>query len=227
MGRAALVGSMSVPQGWTQAAPGAIKTLASVLPANLAAAPEASLASEGGIFSQMGLSSLAGRAMGASATYSGSGGRGELAGRRRRGRPRHGHDHRDSGPRGLTAVKALTAMTTTQISTEPRRARPGKGYRQMFYAAFPPEFNSGRMYSGAGSGSLRAAAAAWNGLAGEIQSTVGAYSSAVDSLVSGPWVGPSSMAMLAAVTPVLELDAGRRRNGRRSRSPGHCGGNRS
>jgi hypothetical protein len=74
MGRAALVGSVSVPQGWTQAAPAtAIKTLASALPADLAAAPEASLAGEGGMFSQMGLSSLAGRALGASATYSGSG----------------------------------------------------------------------------------------------------------------------------------------------------------
>ncbi len=74
MGRAALVGTMSVPQGWTQAAPAtAIKTLASVLPTNLAAVPEASLAGEGSMFSQMGLSSLAGRALGASATYSGSG----------------------------------------------------------------------------------------------------------------------------------------------------------
>ena len=70
MGRAALVGSMSVPQGWTQATP-AIRTLASVLPTNLAAVPEASLAGEGGAFSQMALSSLAGRALTASATYSG------------------------------------------------------------------------------------------------------------------------------------------------------------
>jgi PPE-repeat protein len=73
----------------------------------------------------------------------------------------------------------------------------------MFYAAFPPEINSGRMYSGPGSGSMRAAAAAWSGLAAELQSTVGAYSSTIDSLVSGPWVGPSSAAMLAAVTPYL------------------------
>jgi PPE-repeat protein len=73
----------------------------------------------------------------------------------------------------------------------------------MFYAAFPPEINSGRMYSGAGSGSLRAAAAAWNGLAAEIQSTVGSYSSVVESLISGPWAGPSSMAMLTAVTPYM------------------------
>jgi len=72
MGRAALVGSMSVPQGWTEAAPG-IKTLASVLPMNMAAAPAASLAGEGGVFSQMALSSLAGRALTAS-SFSSSGG---------------------------------------------------------------------------------------------------------------------------------------------------------
>jgi PPE-repeat protein len=73
MGRAALVGSMSVPQGWTEAAP-AIRTLASVLSTNVAAAPAASLAGAGGAFSQMALSSLAGRAVAASATYSGGGG---------------------------------------------------------------------------------------------------------------------------------------------------------
>jgi PPE-repeat protein len=73
MGRAALVGSMSVPQGWTEAAP-AIRTLASVLPTNLAAAPTASLAAEGGVFSQMALSSLAGRAVGAVSFQSASSG---------------------------------------------------------------------------------------------------------------------------------------------------------
>ncbi len=71
MGRAALVGSMSVPQGWTEAAP-AIRTLASMFP-NVAAAPSASLTPEGGVFGQMALSSLAGRAMAAGATYSGAG----------------------------------------------------------------------------------------------------------------------------------------------------------
>ncbi len=72
MGRAALVGSMSVPQGWTEAAP-AIRTLASVLPADLASAPAASLAGEGGVFSQMALSSLAGRAVAAAAVSSSGG----------------------------------------------------------------------------------------------------------------------------------------------------------
>jgi PPE-repeat protein len=77
MGRAALVGSMSVPQGWTQAAPEmGFKTLAAALPANLAeaAVPEASLASQGGMFSQMAASSLAGRAVATTATQSVSSG---------------------------------------------------------------------------------------------------------------------------------------------------------
>jgi PPE-repeat protein len=71
MGKAALVGSMSVPQGWTDAAP-AIRTLAQALPANLAA-PAASLIGEEGAFSQMALSSLAGRAIAATSTHSVSG----------------------------------------------------------------------------------------------------------------------------------------------------------
>jgi hypothetical protein len=66
---------MSVPQGWTQAAP-EIRTLAAALPTNLAAAPEASLANQGGIFSQMAMSSLAGRAVAATATQSVSSGGG-------------------------------------------------------------------------------------------------------------------------------------------------------
>jgi PPE-repeat protein len=73
----------------------------------------------------------------------------------------------------------------------------------MIYAALPPEINSGRMYAGPGSGSMRAAAAAWEGLAGELQSTLSSYSSVIDTLAGGPWVGPSSAGMVAAVTPYL------------------------
>lgn len=73
----------------------------------------------------------------------------------------------------------------------------------MFYAAFPPEFNSGRIYAGPGSESLRAAAAAWEGLAGELQSTVSSYAAVIDGLSSGAWFGPSSVSMVAAVTPYL------------------------
>jgi PPE-repeat protein len=68
MGRAAMVSGMSVPQSWTQAAP-EIRTLAAALPTNLAAAT-ASSAGDTGVFSQMALSSLAGRAVAATATHS-------------------------------------------------------------------------------------------------------------------------------------------------------------
>lgn len=73
----------------------------------------------------------------------------------------------------------------------------------MFYGAFPPEFNSGRMYSGPGAESLVAAATAWENLATDLQATASAYSSVVSSLTTGPWVGPSSMAMAAAAAPYV------------------------
>ncbi len=73
----------------------------------------------------------------------------------------------------------------------------------MFYAAFPPEINSGRMYSGAGSQSWQAAAAAWSELAAELRSAADSYASVISSLTSGPWLGPSSLSMAAAVAPYL------------------------
>jgi PPE-repeat protein len=73
----------------------------------------------------------------------------------------------------------------------------------MFYAAFPPEINSGRIYSGPGSGPMLAAARAWDGLAAELQSTGASYASVISSLTSGPWVGPSSLSMAGAVSPYL------------------------
>jgi PPE-repeat protein len=73
----------------------------------------------------------------------------------------------------------------------------------MFYAAFPPEINSGRIYSGPGSGPMLAAATAWDGLANDLQSTAASYSSVISSLSSGPWLGPTSLRMAAAVAPYL------------------------
>jgi PPE-repeat protein len=73
----------------------------------------------------------------------------------------------------------------------------------MFYAAFPPEINSGRIYSGPGSGPMLAAATAWDGLANDLQSTAASYSSVISSLSSGPWLGPTSLGMAAAVAPYL------------------------
>jgi PPE-repeat protein len=73
----------------------------------------------------------------------------------------------------------------------------------MFYAAFPPEINSGRIYSGPGSGPMLTAATAWGGLANDLQSTAASYSSVISSLTSGPWLGPTSLSMAAAVAPYL------------------------
>ena len=66
------------------------------------------------------------------------------------------------------------------------------------FAALPPEINSGRMYAGAGSGPMLAAAAAWDTLAAELHSTASSYRSVMSGLIAGPWLGPSSASMAAA-----------------------------
>ena len=71
------------------------------------------------------------------------------------------------------------------------------------FGALPPEINSARMYAGPGAGSMVAAAAAWNGLAAELQSGAAAYGSVISGLTGGPWLGPSSMAMAAAAAPYV------------------------
>jgi PPE-repeat protein len=73
----------------------------------------------------------------------------------------------------------------------------------MDFGALPPEFNSARMYSGPGSSSMMAAATAWNGLAGQLQSAASSYGSVTSELTDGPWLGPSSTAMAAAVAPYV------------------------
>src|SRR5258708_23878089 len=69
------------------------------------------------------------------------------------------------------------------------------------FGALPPEINSGRMYLGPGSGPMLAAAAAWDELAAELQSTAASYGSTIEGLTVGPWTGPSSTAMAAAAAP--------------------------
>ena len=69
------------------------------------------------------------------------------------------------------------------------------------FGALPPEINSGRIYSGPGSAPLLAAAAAWDGLAAELQSTAASYGSTVAELTSTGWHGPSSVAFVNAAAP--------------------------
>jgi PPE-repeat protein len=68
----------------------------------------------------------------------------------------------------------------------------------MDFGFYPPEINSGRMYTGPGSGPMLAAAQAWGSLADELYTAASAYQSAVSELTSGAWSGPSSTAMSAA-----------------------------
>lgn len=77
------------------------------------------------------------------------------------------------------------------------------------YGLLPPEINSGRMYTGAGSGPMLAAAAAWNGLAADLQAAAAGHRSVISELTGGPWLGPASESLVAAVTPFIAwLDAG-------------------
>jgi PPE-repeat protein len=73
----------------------------------------------------------------------------------------------------------------------------------MNFAALPPEVNSGRMYAGPGSGPMLAAAAAWAGLAAELDSTATSYESVVAELTGESWLGPSSASMAAAAAPYM------------------------
>jgi PPE-repeat protein len=73
VGEATPVGALSVPQAWTTAAP-AVRLAAAALPAtSLSSAPEVFAASPGSLFSGMALASMAGRAIGGTASP-GSGG---------------------------------------------------------------------------------------------------------------------------------------------------------
>jgi len=68
----------------------------------------------------------------------------------------------------------------------------------MDFALLPPEINSGRMYQGPGSGPLLAAAAAWDGIATELNAAATSYGSVIAELTAGPWLGAASAAMMTA-----------------------------
>jgi PPE-repeat protein len=72
------------------------------------------------------------------------------------------------------------------------------------FGLLPPEVNSGRMYSGPGPGPLLAASEAWDSLAAELGFAASGYGSALAELTSNSWVGPTSAAMMSAVTPYID-----------------------
>jgi PPE-repeat protein len=71
------------------------------------------------------------------------------------------------------------------------------------FGALPPEINSTRLYAGPGSGPILAAAAAWDGLAAELGTTLTGYTSVITELAGSPWLGPASQSMAAAATPYI------------------------
>lgn len=72
------------------------------------------------------------------------------------------------------------------------------------FGALPPEVNSAKMYAGPGSGSLLAAAAAWNAVSAEMRSAAASYEAVIKSLASEGWLGPASAKMAAAVEPFVD-----------------------
>ncbi len=73
----------------------------------------------------------------------------------------------------------------------------------MDFGILPPEVNSGRMYAGPGPQSMMAAAAAWDGLAAELNFVAASYGQVVSELIVQPWLGPASSAMAAAALPYV------------------------
>jgi len=71
------------------------------------------------------------------------------------------------------------------------------------FGARPPEINAALIYGGDGSATMQAAAAAWDGLSANLQSTSNSYKAVISRLATEEWLGPSSAAMATKVTPHL------------------------
>ncbi len=72
----------------------------------------------------------------------------------------------------------------------------------MDFGIYPPEVNSGRMYTGPGTGPMLAGASAWEELAFELHSAAASYRSVIEEL-AGWWSGRSSASMLTAAAPYV------------------------
>lgn len=71
------------------------------------------------------------------------------------------------------------------------------------FAFFPPEINSALISSGAGSGPLFMAAAAWDALAADLSGAASSFNTVILDLTGGAWSGPASAAMMAAAAPYV------------------------
>jgi PPE-repeat protein len=71
------------------------------------------------------------------------------------------------------------------------------------FGALPPEVNSTRMYTGPGAAPMMAAAAAWNNLSAELNTTASAAESVISTLTEEEWRGRSAAAMATVATPYV------------------------
>lgn len=71
----------------------------------------------------------------------------------------------------------------------------------MSFVVLPPEINSLRMFIGAGTAPMLAAAAAWDGLAEELGTAAQSFASVTAGLAGQAWQGPAALAMAAAAAP--------------------------
>lgn len=104
----------------------------------------------------------------------------------------------------LAADRAIEVAELRELATAPATAGVVGDIAPpvvLDYGALPPEVNSGRMYAGPGSGSLLAAACAWDSLAAELHVTAAGYDSAISELTGIWWFGPAAESMVAAVLP--------------------------
>jgi PPE-repeat protein len=71
------------------------------------------------------------------------------------------------------------------------------------FGAFPPEFNSARMYAGAGSTSMITASSAWKNLGAELLSAAMGYENVITQLSNEEWQGPAAARAVQALTPYV------------------------
>jgi PPE-repeat protein len=72
------------------------------------------------------------------------------------------------------------------------------------FVLLPPEINSARMYAGPRSGTMWAAAAAWDVVAVQLGATASSFQSTVSGLTGAVWLGPASVSMATAAAPFVQ-----------------------
>ncbi len=73
----------------------------------------------------------------------------------------------------------------------------------MDFGLVPPEILSTLMYTGPGPGPIATTAAAWDGIAAELDAASTSYGLMVNDLATTSWLGVASEEMISAVTPYL------------------------